>query len=96
LFTETTKGQSKEGCAAQNIDERNVASVPSAEVELGSTRPLADRYLHQNKFQYQAHRGEPFRSVNGGGGFYRLPRGEKRDRNECCSAYSRRKGRIAN
>jgi hypothetical protein len=28
LFTETTKGQSKEGCAAQNIDERNVASVP--------------------------------------------------------------------
>jgi UvrD-like helicase C-terminal domain len=43
---------------------------PSAEVELGSTRPIA-RPL-QNKFQDQRKRGEPFCSVNDGGGFYRL------------------------
>ena len=45
MFTETTKGQSKEGCAAQNIDERNVA--PGTEPLQHQTRflDLAEKLL---------------------------------------------------
>jgi hypothetical protein len=46
--------------------------VPSAEVELGSTRLIAGHFSCKNKFQYQRDRGEQFSSVNDGGGFYRL------------------------
>jgi integrase len=50
----------------------NGRNVPSAEVELGSTRLIAGHFSCKNKFQYQRNRGEQFSSVNDGEGFYRL------------------------